>query len=277
MTRIPKPRIPELKFPPRPDWCFSNVPEDEVPPCVFWEYARESKLKILGPQVNLREYPELTQVNRRLINALLTTDALEVEERDEDFGTPKLEGFFQEIAAWQDLSEKARGRFRTMFEDAFVWTTDDYDLARNLIDTAEAGDDKTADSKALTILLSDESLRACSNSVIRDIIDKKISEFREGARFRADGVSSNQASPLPGLFGDGITSKKRRAFLTQLGAFRLMKDNSPSDLISVFSGSDKLDGLVHHDGGQNTWHDLPTWSKAKKRVPEIVAKWFPLD
>lgn len=260
----------EIKKPTRSDWCFSDIPEEELTACIFWEYARESPLKELGPKVDLHKYPQLTQVNRRLINALLGVDALEIENPGSTTEAPVLEGFFQEVNAWQDLSARAKKRFQVLFEDSFVWTTTDYDLGRELLDSAESGSDKTPSSKSLMLLLTSESLRTCSNKFLIDVVEKKISEFREGE------APSMEAKLLKGLFGGGITTKKRRSYLAQLGAYRLLSErNRPTDLVDAFS--EQLEALVREEDNRDTWLEPSTWSKAKKKVESRVNEWFPLS
>jgi len=56
-----------------------------------------------------------------------------------------------------------------------------------------------------------------------------------------------------------------------------MKENSPTDLAKNFSGSVNLKGLVRGAVGNESWNDLPAWSKVKKRVPELILQWFPID
>ena len=271
MRQPPEPEIPKLKMPDQSDWHFADVPEEEVVACVFWEYGRESRLKELGPRINLDDYPSLTLTRRRQMNALLLTDGLEVPASAGDSGAPTLEGFFQEIDAWQDLSNAAKSRFHKLFDCSKAWSSTDHGYSKLLLAAAYEGTGGAASSENLMLLVTDEIWQTCSDKQISTYMLKLISEFRP------DKYPSAGAQPLPGLYGDGIKRKTLRSYLTQLGAYRLMKENSPTDLAKNFSGSVNLKGLVRGAVGNESWNDLPAWSKVKKRVPELILQWFPID
>jgi hypothetical protein len=237
---------------------------------VFWEYGRESRLKELGPRINLDDYPKLNLIQRRQINALLLTDGLEVPACAGDSGAPTLEGFFQEIDAWQDLSNAAKSRFHKLFDCSKAWSSTDHGYSKLLLDAAYEGTGGAASSENLMLLVTDEIWQTCSDKQISTYMLKLISKFRP------DKYPSAAAKPLPGLSGDGISKKTLRSYLTQLGAYRLMKENSPTDLAKNFSGSNNLNDLIHGADGKESWHGLPAWSKAKKRVPELILQWFPI-
>jgi len=257
-------------MPRRSDWDFSDVADEELTVCVFWEYGRESRLKELGACINLDDYPDLNLIQRRQIHAILHTDGLEVPASAGDESSLRLEGFFQEINAWQELSARAKSRFQKLFDPSRVWFSTDHDYSQHLLAAAYQGATGGTAPENLMLLVTDETWQTCSDKKIADKIRELISECRPKK------YPSACAQPLSGLFGAGIKKKTLRAYLTQLGAYRLLKENSPTDLVKNFSGSDNLIGLVHRADGNEIWNDLSAWSKAKKRVPECILQWFPI-
>lgn len=259
----------EIKKPPRPDWCFSHLPEEELTACIFWEYARESPLKALGPKIRLEAYTELNAVHRRLIQAVLTVDGLEVRCNIQGEEALRQEGFFQEIDAWQDLSGEAKDRFQRLFGAAFVWSADNYGTSHLLLEKAFERTNKEDSSGGRVIVLTDESLMSCSDDTLLKEMKKCISDFR------GQDFPSKKATRLRGLFGEGVSVENHRAFLSQLGAYRLLKNNRAKDLMDAFYS--QLCSLESDPDHQDKWLEPATWSKAKKNVEERIRKWFPLQ